>query len=171
VQCLKKPLGWSDADLQTALEHGYSIAGINNLRPSSESCNVARLLQIRNQLPPYVLDPSLKAYEDLYAAGMAEAMGFLPNAELKAKREIAIQKQKVQVTKADKVPQKSSRVESKKRANRDLSASSTASTSTEKRSRQSSSQTGGKLTYENNYHALLNHTNERKRMRYPGKQT
>ena len=110
----KPAVGWSDIDIKTALEHGYSIAGINNLRPSSESCNVARLLQIRNQLPPYVLDPSLKAYEDLYAAGMAEAMGFLPNAELKAKREIVIQKTKAQATKVDKVPQKSSRVEKKR---------------------------------------------------------
>ena len=85
-------------------------------------------------MPPYVLDPNLKAYEDLYAAGKAEAVGFLPNAELKAQRENAIQKQKAQVTETDKVPQKSSRVESKKRANRDSSANLTASTSTEKRS-------------------------------------
>ena len=103
--------------------------------------------------------------EDLYAAFIAEAQGFKPNDDLKAKREIAIKKQKAQAIKVDKVSQKSSRVESKKRATRDSSVSSTASTSTEKESRQSSSQTGGRLTYENTYHALLDHTNDKKRIR------
>ena len=110
-----------------------------------------RLLHNRSELTPYVLDPSLKMYEDLYAAGNAEAVGFLPNAELKAKRKNAIKKQKAQVKEGDKVSQKSSRVESKKRANQDSSASSTASTSTDRRGGQVSGQTGGRLTYENKH--------------------
>ena len=90
---------------------------------------------------------------------------FLPKAELKAKRKIAIQKQKGQVKEGDKASQKSSRVESKKRANRDSSVSSTASTYTDRRGGQSSSQTGGRLTYKNKHHALLGHHNEGKRVR------
>ena len=150
---------------KNGLKKSYSLAGLNNLRPSSGSCDLSTLLHHKGQLTHYVLDPSLKMYEDLYAAGIAEAKGFLPNDDLKAKREIAIQEQKAQATKANKVSHKSSRVESKKRANRDSSVSSTASTSTEKGSRQLSCQTGGKLTYENTYHALLYHTNEKKHMR------
>ena len=144
---------------------GYSLAGINNLRPSNGSYNLSALIHHKEQLTPYVLDPKLEMYEELYAAGLAEAQGFKPNDNLKAKREIAVNKLKAQAIKVDKVLQKSNRVESKKRATRDLSVSSTASTSTEKESRQSSSQTGGKLSYENTKHALLDHTNDRKHVR------
>jgi hypothetical protein len=104
-------------------------------------------------------------YEELYAAGLAEAQGFKPNDNLKAKREIAVKKLKAQAIKVDKVSQKSGRVEGKKRVTRDSSVSSTASTSTERESRQSSSQTGGRLTYENTKHALLDHTNDKKRVK------
>ena len=51
-------------------------------------------------------------YEDLYAVGFAEAQGFKPNDNLKAKREIDVKKLKAQAIKVDKVSQKFSRVES-----------------------------------------------------------
>ena len=74
-------------------------------------------------------------YEELYAAGNAKAS------------------------------QQSSKVESKKRAQRDASASSTASTSNDRRGGQSSSQKGGRLSYENKHHALLSHKKEGKLIR------
>ena len=122
----EKPIGWSDADLQTVQEHGYFIAGVNNLNPSSAYYNVAGLLQNKDQLTPYILDPSL---EELYDTGNAEAVGFYPKAKLITKREKAIQKQKAQVKKGAKASQQSGRVESKKKAQRDPSTSLTASTS------------------------------------------
>ena len=116
-----------------ALDIGYSKAGINNLRPSSGSYHLSALIHYKDLLTPYVLEPKLKMYEDLYAANLAEAEGFKPNDDLKAKREIAVKKLKSQAVKVDKVSQKSNKVESKKRPAWDSSVSSTASTSTERR--------------------------------------
>ena len=82
-----------------ALDIGYSKAGINNLRPSSGSNNLSALINYKDLLTPYVLDPKLKMYEDLYAAGLAEAEGFKPNDNIKAKREIAVKKLKAQAVK------------------------------------------------------------------------
>ena len=65
----------------------------------------------------------------------------------------------------DTVSQKPCKMESKKRPARDSSESSAASTSNKRKSRQSPSLTGGKLSYENSRHELLSHTNNRGRVR------
>ena len=114
IQNQTDPTGWSKTKIDMALSLGYSKAGLHNLRPSSRACNLALLIHHKDAFTPYILDPKLAKYEELYADGLTEAEGFKPNDSLKARREIAVNKQKARAAKVDKVSQKSYRVESKK---------------------------------------------------------
>ena len=69
------------------LRLGYSKAGLHNLRPSSRDWTLALLVHHKATHTPYVLDPTLRSYEILFAKGMIEAEGFDPSAALLAKRE------------------------------------------------------------------------------------
>ena len=99
-----------------ALNLGYSKAGLHNLRPSIRACNLALLIHHKDAFTPYILDPKLAKYEELYADGLTEAEGFKPNESLKAAREKAVKKQKARLPKWIKIH----RSHIKWRAKRDL---------------------------------------------------
>ena len=124
--------------------HGFSIAGIHNLNPSPVRYNAAGLIQIMDQVTPYMLDPSLEMFEYMYSIGNSNAKGFYPREELITQRQNAILKQNIQVKEGTKASQQSERVGSNKRPQRDSSASSAARNSNNRKGWQSSSQTGGR---------------------------
>ena len=141
----------------------FSIAGIHNLNPSPGHYNAAGLIQIKEHMTPYMLDPSLETFEYMYSIGNSDAMGFFPSQELITKRQNAILEQNNHD--GTKASQKSEWAGSNKRPHRDSSASSTASNSHDGKGRHSSSQTGARLTYENNHPDLLSHENDGKKIR------
>ena len=144
-------------------KHGFSIAGIHNLNPSPGDYNAAGLIEIKEQVTPYMLDPNLEVFEYMYSIGNSSAMGFYPTQELITQRQNAIAKQHNH--EGTKASQQSERAGSNKRPQRDSSASSAASNSYDRKGWQSSSQTGGRLSYEKNHQELLSHENDGKKIR------
>ena len=106
AQNLTDPPGWSKVDIAMILRLGYSKAGLNNLRPSSRDWTLALLVHHKATHTPYVLDPTLRSYEILFAKGMIEAEGFDPSAALLAEREKYVSKQNISAI-AVKKPSKS----------------------------------------------------------------
>ena len=162
-KCHKMPEGWSESELHKVLIEGYSRAGIHNLNPSPSLYNAAGLLHIKDKMTPYLLDPSLEEFESMYAFGNGEAMGFYPSDELVAKRQKALEEQSArgEIT----ATQKFEGTGGTKRPHRDSSTSSTASNSRQWKGQQSSSQTGGRLTYSKNHPNILSHENDGNKIR------
>ena len=156
-KCTKLPAGWSENELHKVLLEGFSRAGIHNLNPSPSYYNAAGLLLIRDKMTPYVLDPSLEEFQSMYAYGNGEPLGYYLNNDLTAKRQKALEEQSAK--------QKHEGKGETKRPHRDSSTSSTASNSNERKSKQSSNQTGGTLTYSNGHPNLLDHENEGNKIR------
>ena len=115
----------------------------------------------KDTLTPYVLDPTLRSFEEMFAKGFIEAEGVEPSADLLAEREKYVNKQNASTTQVEKPSEKPCKSESKKRPARDSSESSVASNSTKRKCRQSQSLTGGRLSYDNSRFGLLKHTNDR----------
>ena len=116
-----------------------------------------------DKLTPYVLDPSLKDFEEMYSLGNGEPLGFNPTWALIQKRQKSLEEmsRNGDLTATKKL----ACAGGTKRPHRDSSTSLTASNSNERKSQQSSSQTGGELTYSNNHPDLLGHENDGKTIR------
>ena len=127
-KCTKWPAGWSESELHKVQLKGYSRAGIHNLNPAPSLYNAAGLLQIKDKMTPYLLDPSLEEFQSMYAFGNGEAMGYYPNNDLIAKRKKALEEQSA--------TQKFKGKGGTKRPHRDSSISLTASNSNERKSQQ-----------------------------------
>ena len=66
---------------------GWSKAGLQNLRPSSENWTLGMLINHRITHVPDVLDPLLKGQKECYAMGLISSIpGYVPDDALKAKR-------------------------------------------------------------------------------------
>ena len=100
------PPGWSKVDIAMILRLGYSKAGLHNLRPSSWNWSLALLVHHKATHTPYVLDPTLRSYEILFAKGMIEAEGFDPSAALLAEREKCASKQNTSAIPVEKPSEK-----------------------------------------------------------------
>ena len=118
-----------------------------------------------DQVTPHKLDPSLKAYQDMFALGNGEATGFYAGKDLVTKRQIALFERSNMVKEGHSASHQSGRDRGQKRALQDSSASSTASNPNDRGGGQSSSQTGGRLSYENDHQELLSHDNDIKKIR------
>ena len=99
----------------------------------------------------------------MYSIGNGEAMGFYPSRELIDKRQKSIEERSSHG--GTKATHKSEGTGGKKRPHRDSSTSSTASNSHDRKGRQSSSQTGGELSYEKDHPNILGHENDGKKIR------
>ena len=93
TQNLTDPPGWTKTDLAKAMRLGYAKAGLHNLRPSCKDWILAQLVYHNATHAPYVLDPTLRSFEEMFAKGFMEAEGFEPSAELLAEREKCVNKQ------------------------------------------------------------------------------
>ena len=83
----EKPKGWSDDDIHLAKCHGFSQAGIHYLKPCPERYNAAGLIQIKDEVTPHLLDPNLKAFQEMYVLGNCEAIGFYALGDLVPRRQ------------------------------------------------------------------------------------
>ena len=87
IESSKNPIGWPQEDLDLALRMGYSKAGLQNLRPSSEHWTLDMLIKNIITHSPDVLDPLLKGLQDCYALGLTDSTaGYVPDPALLARR-------------------------------------------------------------------------------------
>ena len=108
------PSGWKKRDLAIVLRLGYSKAGVHILRPSSRDWTPAQLVHHTATLTAYVLDPTFRSYEKMFAKGFKEAEGFEPSADLLAEREKSIIKQNASASIVEKLSEKPCKLESKR---------------------------------------------------------
>ena len=133
---------------------------------SGVRCSVVTSSKTRvDWVTPHMLDPSLQSFQDMYALGNGEAVGFYAGRDLVTKRQTALFERGNMVKEGHSASHQSGRDRGQKRALRDSSASLTASNPNARGGGQSSSQTGGRLSYENDHQELLSHENDIKKIR------
>ena len=157
--------------MDLALSMGWSKAGLQNLRPSSENWTIGMLINHRITHAPDVLDPFLKGQKECYALGLISSIpGYVPDDVLKAKRAKIVKPHGPKsYTNSVKKPERrgGGKSEGSRRSPSSSSEKSSVSDSKERKSRPVTSQKpsppegqGAKLSYGNSIYDLLESSNK-----------